>query len=287
MLHGVWDKINSLLRANVSVSQLKTTHVPRLFIYWTKVSPLLLDFLKDDFHLEEALRLVSLSELVKLRKMPLELLAKSLLSKLLVTLIINYFREAPMDENVPFKYTEHGKPTLADDNLQFSISTSNRIVCIAVEIGSGLPIGVDLSHSEQDAISSVNFMTQFEPMFSASEKIQLEAVSDLTKRYIAFNHLWTLKEAFTKLIGSGLNVDLAQFSFQFQTVGINWSRSTVDANGLSHSPFLQALNKEDFFCYSKVLDDSSELPILVSFITQERNNRPKSFFIDFTLVFIT
>lgn len=287
MLQDVYNKLDEFLaRTSNERPNTKGTR-PNLYVFWTLVTPELITYLSDDYNLEDVLRVFTLSERVKLRKQPIRSLAKQLLSKLLVKLVINYFRGTPVDEDVPFKYEKYGKPFLDDPNIQLSISTSNEIVCIAIETQSGTPIGVDLSHSVQDSISPVNFMSQFDPMFSELEKTQLMEVENIKERYIAFNQLWTLKEAFTKLIGSGLNLNLASFSFDMKLVqkfdssaDLKWVTSSVDTSGILDSQFLQKLSLQRFKCFSTILDFSASIPIIVSFVGQVNEVPPDVMYLD-------
>jgi 4'-phosphopantetheinyl transferase len=285
MLQEVYRKLDEFL-ARIPQQQHDTdVNSPKLYVFWALVTPQLITYLSDDFNLADALRIFTLSEQVKLRKRPIHNIAKQLLSKLLVKVVINYFRGAPIDENVPFKYEKYGKPFLDETTIQFSISTSNEIVCVAIATGSGTPIGVDLSHSEQDSISPVDFMSQFDPMFSELEKTQLMGIDDMEQRYIAFNQLWTLKEAFTKLVGSGLNLDLASFSFEMNLVqklnsNPRWVTSLVDISSIADSDFLQKLLLQEFKCYSTMLDFSASLPIILSFVGQVNVVPPDLLYLD-------
>lgn len=251
-----------------------------LFVFWTKVTPELIAHLSDVYNLEMCLRLLSLSDSAKLRMLSGHVLAKKLLAKLLVSLVVNYFQGTPSLKEVRFTYGKYGKPSVLAD-FEFSISTSNDIVCVAVEIGSNTPIGVDLSHHKQDAVSPLEFMDQFGPMFTALEKTQLENIADLGKRYIAFNHLWTLKESFTKLIGSGLHIDLASFSFAMnvEPPTDSWTRSDIDTTQLKISAAEWHLS-ETYYCYTTTLDAAVNPPVLLSHISEANSQPPKTLFID-------
>lgn len=290
MLQDVYNKLDEFIAQTTNQQHDTKATSLKLYVFWTLVTPKLITYLSDDYNLENVLRIFTLPERVKLRKQPIPNLAKQLLSKLLVKVVINYFRGAPVDEDVPFKYEKYGKPFLDETNIQLSISTSNEIVCIAIETGSGTPIGVDLSHSVQDSISPVNFMSQFDPMFSELERTQLMGIENIEERYIAFNQLWTLKEAFTKLIGSGLHLNLASFGFDMNLVhdssaDLKWVTSSVDTTGLLNSHFLQKLPVQKFKCFSTILDFSASIPIIVSFVGQVNEVPPEVFYLNIGEIF--
>ncbi|CAI5755665.1 unnamed protein product [Candida verbasci] len=182
----------------------------------------------------------------------------------------------PSFEEVPFKYNTFGKPLL--DNIQFNSSSSNDIIAIVIA-PSQSPIGIDLSHSRQDSISETDYLTQFAPIFTENEIAQIDS-------YFKFNHFWTLKEAFTKLLGCGLNIDLASFEFivsdgfnedvynaSVENNEIKWfDEIRINTDKLVDNNVYQQLPSHDFYCYSSILQKRTrdELPVIVSIITLEK-----------------
>lgn len=272
-----------------------------VFVYTTSVGAPVTAFLSDDYNYEISLRKLSLKDQVKIRNISdPRLRAKQLASRLFTKLVLNYvlfhFNQkenfAPWNE-IDFEYGQYGKPYLAlqrAHNFLFSASTSNEILSVVVQFGAVLPVGIDLSHASQTAISPTEFMDQFNEMFHPVERSQLMAVEPLERRYLAFNQLWTLKEAFTKLLGSGLNVDLAAFHFTFsdslvgrnailpqnetvREIHVDWQEDiyvNMDKLVLEKSPFVDLLVSKDFFCYLGVLVDDGHLPVIVSVISQKK-----------------
>lgn len=279
----------------------------------------LVDYLNDDFSFETSLRLLNLKDQLTIRSQKnLERRNKQLISRLFSKLVLNYiiYTYDPNGKFQPWKdlnfsYNEFGKPYLMQQELykfQFSSSSSNDIISIVVELNAPGPIGIDLSHSRQ-AISSTNFLQEFKPIFDPTEILQLLEIRDFSFRYIVFNQLWTLKEAFTKLLGSGLNIDLSKFCFSLNKskiednticnfdnhsliskFEIDWKRNielSVSKLLEEKNPFLLELSSRDFNCYSGVLANSTseDLPVIVSIINQDYNRDDKPFSQNFNVNF--
>lgn len=258
--------------------------------------------LQDDFNFELAIRLLSLREQnkvlsVKNQESKFRLLVASLLTRL----VLNYFVHrieggefSPLKE-IQFSYSKLGKPTLVTPHgsqIQFSSSSSNEIVAIAIQLGTSTPLGLDLSHLRQK-ISASTIIEDFGPIFSLKEKQQLQLIQGERHRYIAFNQLWTLKEAFTKLIGTGLHVDLSGFSFDFITsaiidesketqrsaerdviqrcdvewrnnISVNYEKISNQEPGLNHV----FRSKPVFHCVSGIISSHDQYPVIASTIHQ-------------------
>lgn len=279
----------------------------------------LVDYLNDDFSFESSLRLLNLKDQLTVRSQKnLESRNKQLISRLFSKLVLNYiiYMYDPNGKFQPWKdlnfsYNEFGKPYLMQQELykfQFSSSSSNDIISIVVELNAPGLIGIDLSHSRQ-AISSTNFLQEFKPIFDPTEIQQLLEIRDTSFRYIVFNQLWTLKEAFTKLLGSGLNIDLSKFCFSLNKskiddnticnfdnnsliskFEIDWKRNielSVSKLFEEKNPFLLELSSREFNCYSGVLANSTseDLPVILSIINQDYNKDDKPFSQNFNVNF--
>ena len=118
---------------------------------------------------------------------------------------------------------EHGKPRLTDyPDIHFNITHCPGLVACAFYSG---PIGVD-----------AELPGYFPPILikralSESEKAILTAngtTPELEQEW--FYRLWTLKEAYVKKTGQGVDTDLTAFSFSFQSRGENMEVTCSDAS---------------------------------------------------------
>lgn len=107
------------------------------------------------------------------------------------------------------KYNKYGKPYLSQNqNLYFNISNSNKKVCIGI---SDRPIGIDLEYIKPRNLKA---MMKF---LNASE---LQYINSSISAEYAFYEIWTIKEAYLKYLGVGLNkplksVEIIPYEFSY------------------------------------------------------------------------
>lgn len=263
------------------------------------------EILRDDYNFETSLRLLNLRDQLKVRNAKNEIQRiKSLISKLFTKLVLNfviYLFEGNVELFDPWReleigYNRFGKPRLKVQEkfpFQFNVSSSNDILSVVVSLCSIEAVGVDISHAEQK-ISMERYIEDFHAIFDPIEEQQLRQESDNWKRYIMFNQFWTLKEAFTKFLGVGLNVDLQKFSFllaepiieesevtQKQRGGIvnlydhRWSKRislrVQEALRDEYSDLLRTCL--DIYCWTSILQKGNRLhgrlPVIISVISRD------------------
>ncbi|CAK7902789.1 hypothetical protein CAAN1_18S01024 [[Candida] anglica] len=193
-------------------------------VYIVTIDKILNEFLEDDFNFEICLRYLSLDEQLKVRSKKYDS-KKELINRLFTRLVLN-LQVDNSDSFQPFnalkfQYNEYGKPSLLraiDDgkNFQFNASTSNDILSMVIQSGIESSVGIDLSHSRQK-IDPDSCIEDFRQIFDDSEYQHLSQIENKNDQYNTFNQYWTLKEAFTKLLGCGLNIDLASFWFDLKS----------------------------------------------------------------------
>lgn len=124
------------------------------------------------------------------------------------TVLARYVSMPP--ETLPIRISASGKPYLdlpaSCEPIEFSLSHTRGLVgCIVTR---GLQCGFDVEHvhaiDDTDAISAY--------VFSGKEIAQLSQLSS-AERERAFFRLWTLKEAYAKALGIGLDERLTLLSF--------------------------------------------------------------------------
>ena len=98
-----------------------------------------------------------------------------------------------VEEAPSFAFGEHGKPSIIGrEDIFFSLSHCREAACCAI---SSEPVGID-----------VESLRSFSPSLLRRTMNPEEAESILAASHpqLAFVHLWTQKEAYLKLIGTGL-----------------------------------------------------------------------------------
>ncbi len=112
----------------------------------------------------------------------------SLLSELLLRYIL---KKDYAFADVDIKTTNLGKPYLNNNsNIHFSISHSANAVAIAIDQS---PVGIDIEKIEGPNTDITNF-------FATAEQNYINSSSDKTS---AFYEIWTQKEAYVKMKGTG------------------------------------------------------------------------------------
>ncbi len=124
--------------------------------------------------------------------------AHSLLSQCLRVRGIDYSEDA-------LSYGEQGKPYLPGSDIHFNISHSSGIAACIV---SGRECGIDCEAVKKYRPGVVRRVC------SEKEKAMLEAVSE-EERPQLFYRLWTLKEAYVKMLGIGISYPMAEAEFLF------------------------------------------------------------------------
>ncbi|KAG7195884.1 uncharacterized protein KQ657_002269 [Scheffersomyces spartinae] len=179
-----------------------------------------------------------------------------------------------------------GKPQFP--GIEFNISSSNLVLGLGVSQNQR-PIGIDLSH-EQQRIDPHSIVDQFRSIMSDDEVDQLESMSDVGQRYLKFNHLWTLKEAYSKYLALGLNMDLASCSFEMGKLDdtenkfppesetevlplhVNWTQL-----------FLQTQTQKCHSCVVKPPINPDRLPVILS-VVHDESHPAKVYYIDMFIV---
>lgn len=118
-----------------------------------------------------------------------------------------------------FKIDKNGQPTLdptqASFKLHFSLSHTRGLVACA--IGALYPLGVDVEAWTTPA------PIEIAARYFASAENQLIDKQPEAKRPLTFYRLWTLKEAYLKATGQGLNAPLDSFALSLDPIAITLS----------------------------------------------------------------
>lgn len=124
-------------------------------------------------------------------------------------ILAKYLNRAP--EKLHFCYGAHGKPALAEDTgektISFNVAHSNGLALYAV--ASQMEVGIDLEYIRSDQTAEV-IAEQF---FSQKEIAALNALTG-EARQKAFYTFWARREACLKAQGVGLAFNLRKADFQ-------------------------------------------------------------------------
>ncbi|MCU7800016.1 MAG: 4'-phosphopantetheinyl transferase superfamily protein [gamma proteobacterium symbiont of Lucinoma myriamae] len=125
------------------------------------------------------------------------------------TVLANYLKiEA---DAIEFKKGEQGKPYLAETdlsehyNLQFNLSHTEDVALLAIT--QGVEVGIDIECSER----KTDWQGIVQRFFTEYEQKVLFALPEYQQK-AAFFELWTRKEAYMKVLGTGLSLAPTKFS---------------------------------------------------------------------------
>lgn len=96
---------------------------------------------------------------------------------------------------VQLLFNEYGKPYIEHDNYHFSISHSGDYVAF---VSHSFPIGVDIQKTENKISPAIRFFTPNEQNYISNDPSR-------------FFEIWTKKEAYIKMLGTGLSTPLSSF----------------------------------------------------------------------------
>lgn len=109
--------------------------------------------------------------------------------------------EYGISEPQEFIYTEKGKPYLKNyNNIYFCLSHCKTGVCCAI---SDKEIGIDIESIRKAKVSLLKRVC------SDEERFAVESSKSPDRRFIRF---WTMKEAYIKMTGTGIGIDLREIN---------------------------------------------------------------------------
>ena len=141
-------------------------------------------------------------------------------------IISGYIDTAP--QNIFFKYTEYGKPYLANNHeqkLKFNLAHSGD--CIVFIFSKYIDIGIDIEFINKE----LTIKDTIKYCCSEKEQHTLYVLPDYQKFHY-FYKLWVIKEALVKAIGLGLSCDLRKIN--------------INLNNKSHYPMNIKHNNIDY-----------------------------------------
>ncbi|SCU89694.1 LAFA_0E20120g1_1 [Lachancea sp. 'fantastica'] len=166
-------------------------------------------FLDDDFQFEALLRLLSLQTQRRIlnRKNP-SLRKTALCNQLLQLFGISITTGLPF-HSLSLEIATLGKPTCAAmTGLAFNMSNCDGRTAMYIDAATN--VGIDLACVSDCHGFGDDYLGTFKSIFSCQEYHTLNQMAPGALRDRKFTHYWSLKEAYTKFTGTGLNCDLSK-----------------------------------------------------------------------------
>ncbi|WP_317931230.1 4'-phosphopantetheinyl transferase family protein [Halioxenophilus sp. WMMB6] len=110
-------------------------------------------------------------------------------------------------ESLLFQQNDHGKPSLVDNAIDFNLSHTQGVVALAITNNGA--IGLDVETTQRKS-STLEIADHF---FHPSEVTAISAGNTPNDQRQRFFRFWTLKEAYVKAVGQGLQKSLQSFYF--------------------------------------------------------------------------
>lgn len=222
--------------------------------------------LKDDFKFETAMRLLPLSAQASvLRKKFQEDKIKTLCNRLLQMFGCLLISGLEYKNELKFKRGKFGKPKLDCPavNVSFSMSNGEDHVCMYVQkngcANSEVPVELGIDIASVKDLQKIEELELYRDIFT---DLEYETLLNHPKDGIhkLFAHYWSLKESYTKYLGTGLNIDLKQVDTgpikidQPETVRDIYSKS------IKFQSFWVSPEKEEIISVCQDNDISNDIP---------------------------
>ena len=162
-------------------------------------------------------------------------------------------------DELDFSYNSHSKPYLSNrlfnsSLLYFSLSHSSNTV--AIGISEGVDIGIDIEDMTKRKLEACQKLA--ERYYTPSEQEYLKSSSNSAQIFIKrFFQIWTLKEAYLKAIGSGINVSLSSLDFILNNNNVN----LINTNEKESSPYRFYTTNFDRYALALAAKTSAKLCI--------------------------
>ena len=122
-----------------------------------------------------------------------------LLSRLLTRLCLSTYTKEKMGD-LKLIWSKDGKPQLLNPIIRFNLSHTDRLIALAL---GRMELGVDVERVETRKSSETRYLPLARRFFTQEENIFISNLPDIEKKR-GFFHLFTLKEALGKAMGTGL-----------------------------------------------------------------------------------
>lgn len=172
------------------------------------------NYLEDEYQFERAMRFLPLNIQRRILNKRGDARNTALCNQLLQLITCSKFSKLPR-QMIEFSHSEKGKPYLKNSTgLSFSMSNSDSRTAIYMKRTQGhSDVGMDMASTKDCQRWESNYLDLFQDIFSSEEYSFLRRAPRGDIRDKLFTHYWSLKEAYTKYTGTGLNCDLSRLDF--------------------------------------------------------------------------
>lgn len=136
---------------------------------------------------------------------------------------------------IDYAYNKYDKPYIPRANCHFNCSHSDTGVLVAFD---NLPIGIDMEKMKH--LSSIDAISEI--VFGQSERHHLSACPP-GHRLELFYKMWTIKESYVKLLGTGFNVNPDQIKINSENKNV----STVSEDAYPNAHYVCWRQQEYIF----------------------------------------
>lgn len=216
--------------------------------------------LEDDFRFESAMRLLPLRvQAAVLRKKFRADQVKTLCNRLLQLFGCLVLTGLENRKELTFTSGKFGKPRLdSSRHITFSMSNGESYVCMYVSKDARVDnVGIDIASVKN--LQNKEELELYKDIFTEQEyEILFSCPTETVKRLFA--HYWSLKESYTKYLGTGLNIDLKQVDIG--SIYMNQLETMAHINGRSvqfQSFWIQPTGEEIIsVCHEKLENETSD-----------------------------
>ncbi|MDY8134876.1 4'-phosphopantetheinyl transferase family protein [Aquimarina sp. 2201CG5-10] len=124
-------------------------------------------------------------------------------------------------DEIQFEYSRYKKPFISNTQWRFNISHSKQVLMIGLI--EDAEIGVDIEYIDYQNDLSALVSSVFTP-----KELMLYKQKNQKDQALYFYHIWTKKEAYSKAIGKGLNINFNSLDL-LNTEENNFSSGTRDS----------------------------------------------------------
>ena len=187
-----------------TLEQLSNNHIDLWFIAPTKISELLVQYLKTLLSKKEQEKLQHYKNLTAQHT--------ALITRAICRLVLSQYTNTPPSD-LSFIKNQHGKPELTNNTnkIRFNLSHNNDLIIIAICAKDD--IGCDI----ENPLRKVNIEPLTRRYFSEQEHLEICTLTPKIQQQ-RFFEMWTLKEAFVKATGIGISLGLDTFYFDKDVV---------------------------------------------------------------------